>query len=158
MSQPYILLFMGLILIFLEFFLPGAVLGTIGAILLLWSWFSIAAVSESLLEVSLFIGGSLAALYGIVRFALWKIPRSKSSFNIYLKGDQEGYVASGFDKEAIGREGVVLTDLKPGGYILIGNEQHQALSQSGYLSKGEKVIVLSGEGESLIVKKKEKHD
>ena len=60
---------------------------------------------------------------------------------------------SKFEKHAIGKIGIVLTDLKPGGFILIEGKQHQAISQSGYITKGEEVIVVSGQEESLLVKK-----
>lgn len=146
--NPYLLLGLGLVLIFFEFYLPGAILGSLGAIAILASYVVLIQQGASPLEFFLFFALSVAALYALIRFALWRIPRA----SIYLKGDQEGYVASTFDQSAIGKEGEVLTDLKPGGYILIDGIQHQAISLEGYVSKGKKVTVLSGEGESLLVK------
>lgn len=150
--NPYILLALGLVLVFLEFYLPGAILGALGALFILGSYFVLISRGTTPLEFGLFFVGSIAALYGLIKYALWRIPRAKPGRSIYLKGDQSGYVASHFDKKAIGRDGVVLTDLKPGGYILIDGVQHQAISVEGYVSKGKKVNVLSGEGESLLVK------
>jgi len=150
--NPYLLLISGLILIFLEFYLPGAILGTLGALFIVASYIVLVMQGTAPLEFILFFFGSLAAVYGLIRFALWRIPRAKPGRSIYLKGDQTGYVASAFDKTAIGKDGIVLTDLKPGGYILIDGDQHQAISLEGYVSKGKKVTVISGEGESLLVK------
>jgi len=45
-----------------------------------------------------------------------------------------------------------LTDLKPGGYILVEGKQHQALSNTGYIVKGKEVKIIGGQEESLIVK------
>ncbi len=146
--SPYLILLLGLGMIFLEFYLPGAVIGTIGAILVFVSMILFIQQTTSILAIILYILGILAAIALIIKFALWKIPRS----SFYSKDDQEGYVASTYDKNAIGKEGTVISDLKPGGYIIIDGEQHQALSQSGYIEKGAKVIVIDGEGESLIVK------
>ncbi len=150
--NPYLLLILGLVLVFLEFYLPGAVLGALGAIFIISSYVVLIYQGTNPLEFGLFFAGSMAALYGLIRFALWRIPRAKPGRSIYLKGDQAGYMASHFDKNAIGKDGVVLTDLKPGGYILIEGVQHQAISVEGYVSKGKKITVISGEGESLLVK------
>lgn len=146
--SPYLILLLGLLMIFLEFYLPGAIMGTIGAILIFVSMLLFIQQATSILSIALYILGIIAAVALVIKFALWKIPRS----SFYSKDDQEGYVASSFDKNAIGKEAVVISDLKPGGYILVDGDQHQALSQSGYIEKGSRVIVLDGEGESLIVK------
>lgn len=150
---PYILLILGLVLIFFEFYIPGAIMGTLGGLLVFASLIMITTQSTSLLEIFLFYIGTALAIYGLIKFALWRIPRTKGAFSIYSDKDQEGYQASKYDPKAIGKKGTVLSDLKPGGYIVIEGEQHQALSQSGYLPKGTEVLVLGGEGESLIVKK-----
>ncbi len=149
---PFILLALGLVLVFIEFYLPGIILGTIGAILIFASMFLFVQQSESAVAIILYIIGCLAAVALLIKYALWKIPRTKGMFSIYSDKDQQGYQASSYDVSAIGKEGVVLSDLKPGGYILINGAQHQALSQAGYIEKGTKVAVIGGEGESLIVK------
>lgn len=149
--NPFILLLIGLLLIFLEFYIPGAIMGIIGGIMVLTSLILFAYASDSPIYVALYTILTLAALVGLVRFALWRIPRARQGFSIYSGKDQEGYIASTYDRSAIGKRGVVLSDLKPGGYILIDNQQHQAISNAGYLVKGTEVIVISGQEESLIV-------
>lgn len=150
--NPFILLALGLLLVFLEFFLPGAVLGICGGVLILWSVISFAMQSGSPLQTTIYMIAIGVGLVYLIKFALWKIRTSSSRFSIYLKDDQEGYQASKFDHAAIGKKGIVLTDLKPGGFILVDGKQHQAISQSGYLQKGVEVLVLGGQEESLIVK------
>jgi membrane-bound ClpP family serine protease len=89
----------------------------------------------------------------LIKFALWRIRSAPQNRSIYSDNYQKkDYVASTFDTSAIGKTGVVLSDLKPGGYILIDGKQHQAISQTSYVTKGSTVLVLYGEGESLIVK------
>ncbi|MGK5595016.1 MAG: NfeD family protein [Parachlamydiaceae bacterium] len=150
--MPFILLLTGLLLIFLEFYLPGAVMGTAGSLLILASLFLAVIQFQSVWLIAFFFILVSCSVIGIIKYALWKIPRSKS---IYLKSDQEGYVASTYDKSAIGKKAIVLSDLKPGGYILLDGKQEQAISESGYISQGEEVTVVRGEGESLIVIKSE---
>lgn len=145
------LLLIGLFLILAEFYLPGGILAFLAGLSILTA-FVIVAREYSLVETLVFILSSFLAIYGVIRFAIWKIVHAKPDNSIYLKGDQEGYKASGFDSRAIGKIGIVLSDLKPGGYILVDGEQHQAISISGYIPKGDKVIVLSGQEESLMVK------
>lgn len=153
--NAYIFLAIGLILVYLEFFMPGAVLGTIGGIFILSSYFSLINSGSGPIELILFFVGSLVLLTLVIKFALYRIEKNKGGSGIYLSGDQEGYVASTFDKHAIGKEGIVLTDLKPGGFIVVDGKSQPALSLSGYIEKGQTVQIVSGDGESLIVKRKE---
>lgn len=150
---PFILLAVGLLLIFLEFFLPGGVMGTIGALVVLASVALFAMQTDSMVLILLYTIGSIVSVALLFRFALWRIRHGEPGKTIYSDDDQEGFTASVFDKEAIGKIGIVDTDLRPGGHIIVEDKRHSAISRSGYIPKGEKVKVLGGEGESLIVKK-----
>jgi membrane-bound serine protease (ClpP class) len=150
---PYLLAVFALALIFLEFYMPGGILGILGGIALLASYFVLISEGADPLEILLFIGGSLLALALVIKYALWRIPRSKKG--IYLSGDQEGFVSATYDKSAIGKQAVVMTDLKPGGFIQLEGKSHPAISLTGYIEKGKTVKIVSGEGESLLVKLKD---
>jgi membrane-bound serine protease (ClpP class) len=147
-----VLLALGLLLIFIEFYLPGAVMGVAGGIFVAASIFLFAAEVNAAWAVILYLAAVIVVLVYLVKFALWKIRTTKPDRSIYLDSSQEGYVASHYDQKAIGKQGTVLADLKPGGYILIDGVQHQALSEGGYLPKGSLVEVIGGQEESLIVK------
>lgn len=149
---PFLLLFVGLILIFIEFYIPGAIIGIIGSTLILISVILFASQSTSAIAITLYIIGAAVSVGLLIRFALWRIVHAKPDYSIYSDKSQEGYQASSYDAHAIGKTGIVFSDLKPGGYILIDGKQHAAISISGYLPKGIEVKVISGEGESLIVK------
>ncbi|KAF3362007.1 Uncharacterized protein PHSC3_001318 [Chlamydiales bacterium STE3] len=147
---PFVLLAIGLVLVLLEFYLPGAVMGTAGALLILASLFLAVVQFQTSFSIILFFLLAAVAVIAVIKYALWKIPRSNT---IYSEADQQGYVASTYDVSAIGKKGIVFSDLKPGGYILIDGKQEQAISESGYLSQGEEVVIVRGEGDSLIVMK-----
>jgi membrane-bound ClpP family serine protease len=151
--NPYALWIMGLVLIYMEFYIPGAIFGIAGGLLLLISLFVYASHSESAIGLIAYLLGIAGSLAFTIWLAIWRIRAAKPDYSIYSDKDQEGYVASHYDEKAIGKRGIVLSDLKPGGYILIAGVQHQALSESGYIEKGSEVQVLRGEGESLIVKR-----
>lgn len=149
---PFILLALGLVLILFEFYLPGAILGILGGILVLMSIVLVAMQTSSFLWLIVYLIAVVIALICLIKFAIWRIRTAKPSRSIYLSSDQRGYQASSFDASMIGKTGIVATDLKPGGHILIEGKRLQAISQSGYLVKGTEVLVLSGQEESLIVK------
>lgn len=151
--MTFIFFIIGLVLIYLEFYLPGAIMGTAGALLLIASLFLFMMEYQSPLLTILYLGVILGAVASVIKYALWKIPRSKPSQSIYSKDAQNGYFASSFDPNLIGKKGIVVTDLKPGGYILVDGLQVQALSESGYIPSGSEVMILRGEADSLIVKK-----
>lgn len=147
---PFLLVLLGLFLILIEFYLPGALIGIIGGIIIIVGIIFFVSTSSSLLYTSLFIFGTIGAIYLTIRLSLWLIVHSKRG-GIYLRGDQAGYQAAEFDKNAIGKQGIVLTDLKPGGFILVGQEKHPAISVGGYIVKGTTVTVIGGQEQSLLV-------
>lgn len=142
---------LGLVLIYTEFFLPGAIFAILGSIALLISSILCFMRTEALLSVSylLFL---IVATALTCKFALWKMKHSRTKDSFYLEKDQEGFVASSFDHSLIGKRGTVFTELKPAGHILIEGTQYQALSETGFLTKGEHIEVVGGKGSHLIVR------
>lgn len=149
---PFILLAIGLVLIFIEFYLPGAIMGVTGGALVFGSLIMFAMQSGSPLAITAYVICVGLVLAGLVKFAMWRIRTAKPDQSIYSDDAQVGYQASSFDASMIGKKGIVVTDLKPGGHILVDGKRLQAISQSGYLVKGAEVLVLGGQEESLIVK------
>ena len=56
------------------------------------------------------------------------------------------------DKDLVGKEGVVSSDLKPSGHILVEDNYYQAVSKTGYIEKGRNIKVIGGQGARLICK------
>lgn len=71
---------------------------------------------------------------------------------LILKEDQEGFSASEFDHQMIGKVGEVVTELKPAGHIMIEGALFPALSEAGFIDKGKTVKVVGGRGFHLIVR------
>jgi len=142
----------GLIFIYFEFFVPGIVMGVIGG-LFLFAGLTLSLIEQTALIWSLVYAiGMILLLVFTIRLALWKIRHSQNSSHFYLGGDQEGYQASSFKKELIGKNGSALSDLKPSGHVEIEKQSYQAVSDGQYIKKGSKIKVLRGEGARLIVK------
>lgn len=151
MITIFIMLVLGLLFVFMEFYIPGAILGIIGSILLVVSVVLFATESDSLAMALLYMVFVFALVGMLIHYTLKKIPQSKSRFSIYSNKDQKGYKASSYDASVIGKKGTVIADLKPGGYILVEGKKHQAISLSGYIARGLEVDIVGGQEESLIV-------
>ena len=146
-----VLCLIGFILIYLEFFLPGSLIGVIGGILIL-----VGAIYFSLLEIPLgykvlYSIGSLGIIFLTCKLAIWMMKRGQKD-TFYLSANQEGFVASSFDKIFFGMKGETLCDLKPSGFILVEGNRFQALSEGEFIRKGTKIVILNGRGSHYIVK------
>lgn len=128
-------------------------MGIAGGIFILLSLILFATQTDSIVAVALYVIGSCVGMVILIKFAIWRIRTAKPQRSIYSNAAQDGYQAVGYDATAIGKEGIVLTDLKPGGFIIVEGKQQPAISQEGYLSKGTKVKVVGGEESNLIVRK-----
>lgn len=151
MITAFILLALGLLVIFLEFFLPGGILGVAGGVLLIVSIVFFAMATDSILLIFSYLILNILLLVVLITFTLRYIKKGKTT-GIYLNSAQEGYLASEFDKTLIGKSGEALTDLKPAGHILVEGKRYQAVSKTGYLDKGSKIEIVAGEGAHFIVK------
>ncbi len=143
----------GILLIFLEFFLPGAVLAVLGSLALLVSIGLFFAEYPALWGIG-YMFSILLAVFLVCKFALWRLQRGRLGGKFFHGEDQEGYTASTFDSSLIGKEGIVSTELKPAGYILVDGKQYQALSETGFISKDTPIQIISGKGSHLIVRPK----
>ncbi len=158
MFWPILLLMCGLVLVFIEFYLPGAILGTIGAILLVLAVVFFALQATALWPVLLFFLVTVGLVVLTIKFALWSIRAARPDRSIYSRHDQEGFQASAFESSLVGEQGIVDADLKPAGFILIEGKRYQALSKTGYLPRGVEVVVTGGEGAHLVVKRIKKEE
>ncbi|MDN3504173.1 MAG: NfeD family protein [Rhabdochlamydiaceae bacterium] len=146
------LLLISLLLIYLEFYLPGGIPGTFGAILLLGSVFTFYTEFQSIQwSIAYFISALLFSAMTCL-FAIRNIKRSGVHNTMYLAADQKGYMASSYNKEVVGLKGEAITSLRLSGHIEIEGRQYQAMSKNQFIEKGEKVIVIGGQGSYLLVK------
>lgn len=142
---------LSLILIYLEFFVPGIVLGVLGGAGFCISIVLFAFECGDLWPIVSFLVACVVCLVITIRLALHKM-KQKPAF--FASEEQSGYTASFYDKTFIGKEGKAASDLKPSGHILVKGEKVQAVSESQYIKKGESVMVVGGEGARLIVRRK----
>jgi membrane-bound ClpP family serine protease len=151
---PFILLFIGLLLIFLEFYTPGGILAVGGGLFFLAAIYAFIVNTDSALVSAFFILSTFILLTLTIKFALFQIKKSAAKNSFYLADDQAGYKACSFHTGLIGSEGTALCDLGPSGYILLDGKRYAATCRDSYIDKGTDIIVVGGEGTQLIVKEK----
>ncbi len=139
----------GLFLLFLEFFLPGAIMAIGGSLLLMASLFVYYMTYPIDGFFLLYCLGLAIAVYLIVRLGIHQIRSAKKT--MYLDTDQEGYQACIYPKELIGKTGFALNDLRPSGHIRVEEKTFQALAKTGFIEKGTSIHVIGGQGSHLIV-------
>ena len=152
MIAPYAMLVVGLLLVYMEFFLPGGIMGTCGAVLLISGIVFFALHAGNALHIFFFALASFLGTAAVIQLALKRLKSSDQESSVYLSADQEGFRAPVFDQNMIGKVGSVLTDLKPSGHVLIEGSRLQAVSKMAYIEKGSSVVVVGGKGAYLIVK------
>ena len=163
MSDLLVIL-MGMLFLMLEAFVfPGfGVAGVAGIIFILWGLYLLllpdVPVGEEVLSQAsngLIIGiiGGLVGLVLLFRaMTKTKFWRDLTSPDIQKKED--GYVASFGWENLVGEEALTETDLHPSGWINVGNERVFALSEGNFIDKDVKVVILSVDGNRVVVRKK----
>jgi membrane-bound ClpP family serine protease len=148
MLAAIILSLMGLVLIYLEFFLPGGIFAIGGTLLLLSSLLMVILIKTNIFYFFIYMAVLIFLVYIVLKFALKKL---KSNKNIFLESDQEGFCASIYEKDLIGEIGIAFTDLRPSGKIFINKTYYSATSKKKFIEKGSKIQVVDGESANLIV-------
>ena len=155
---------MGMLFLMLEAFVfPGfGLAGVAGIVFILWGLYLLllpdVPVGEEVLSQAsngLIIGiiGGLVGLVLLFRaMTKTKFWRDLTSPDIQKKED--GYVASFGWEKLVGEEALTETDLHPSGWINVGKERVFALSEGNFIDKNEKVVILSVDGNRVVVRKK----
>ncbi|WML25541.1 NfeD family protein [Neobacillus sp. OS1-33] len=143
----------GLLLIFLEFFLPGAISGTLGVAALILSLF-LAGEDAIQIGVSILIAIFLSVL---VFFMMIKIFDKKLIlFNKMVLFDsakkEDGYVSNINRIDLMGKEGIALTILRPAGTVIINSERVDVVSEGGFIEQNAAVKVIKVEGARIVVR------
>ncbi|MGG1677462.1 nodulation protein NfeD [Neobacillus sp. NRS-1170] len=143
----------GILLIFLEFFLPGAISGTLGVAALILSLF-LAGENALQMGVSILIAIFISIL---IFFLMIKVFGKKLIlFNRMVLSEsarkEDGYVSNINRTELIGKEGIALTILRPAGTAIIQNERIDVVSEGGFIEQNASVKVIKVEGARIVVR------
>lgn len=170
-SWVFVMFAAGLILLILEFWvIPGTfVAGTVGLVLML-SALVIAMVDVDMMDsftdsknglVSLTDLIEKPVIYLAVAFILSGVGGSLvmrflpsmpmyNSLAISVELDQGTGLELDYET-LIGSEGVVMTELRPAGKVMIDGTLHEVVSERGFIAVGEQVKVISADGMRILV-------
>ncbi|MGH7517126.1 MAG: NfeD family protein [Gemmatimonadales bacterium] len=159
--EEVLLLGAGLIALAVEvFLLPGFGLagvlgiGLFGAAIVLAMTGTAATLSDfsqavAVLAASLVI--TVAVIYAWVRH----LPNSGRLSGLLLHGGlaaEGGYISAPMRDDLVGRDAVAVTDLRPSGTALVGEERVDVVTEGEFITQGSPLRVLRSEGYRLVVR------
>ena len=142
----------GMILILAEFFVPGAVLGILGAIALT---VSTVLGCYAYRDYAVFIiVGEFAGAVAVILLGMALLPRTGAGKRLILQDSQQqaaGFTAVESNLSLLGKEAKVLTALRPAGTILLDGKRLDAVSNGTIIDAGEQVRVIEVQGNRIVV-------
>lgn len=151
MNTIIVLVLVGFLLIAAEMFLPGLVLGILGAILL------IAAIIISFTQYGIEAGTIVSAIILVattVGFFVWMavFPRTAIGKKLTLSRSLEDPACDvGL---LVGLDGVAVTPLRPAGTALIDGHKVDVVAESSYIERNDPILVIAAKGSRVMVRKK----
>ncbi|WP_071395815.1 NfeD family protein [Bacillus tuaregi] len=143
----------GIILILLELVLPGGIIGIFGFGAFLASFF-LAGNNFVQMGISLLIAFSISILACVVMIKVYdkKMKFFKKLILTDSTSTEQGYVSNQNRTELVGVVGTCLTDLRPSGMVVIGEERIDVVSEGEFIAKGSQVKVVKTEGSRIVVR------
>jgi len=152
MNLSLFLYLLGLVLICLEIFVPGGILGIIGFLLIMGSiW--IAFIRLGRVGGSYFLVGSLAlamlSVYAVMRFGT----KTRLSRKLFLQSTEEGFESTSENLDYLeGKTGISITTLRPSGKALINGRKVNVVTEGLFIPKGRRLKVVVAEGNRVVVR------
>jgi membrane-bound serine protease (ClpP class) len=147
------LIFSGAVLMALEVFVPGGIVGTIGVLLLIGAAFAAITGVGGLLGIALAV---LSVTFGCVMLYLVVklFPNSFVGKNLSLSADmRESHAENAALAGLLGAEGVARTILRPAGFAELHGKRIDVVTHGEIVEEGAKVRVVEIEGNRVVVVK-----
>lgn len=151
--ESIVLFVVGIVLIILEFFVPGGIVGVLGFLAITGSLF-LATDNIVNMGVSILTAIGIAIVTSIIMVKV--LGKRMKIFNKIILRDststESGYVSNKNRTELIGLEGITLTPLRPAGTVLIEDERIDVVSEGSFVQKDKKVKIIKVEGSRVVVR------
>ncbi|MGD6872689.1 NfeD family protein [Sutcliffiella horikoshii] len=151
--ETIILFVVGVVLIVLELFVPGGILGILGLGAVVTSFFlatdDIAGMGLSLLIAMLVTIIAMVLLFTVFgkKIRLFDRIVLRDSTNT-----EQGYVSNVSRIELVGQEGVTMTPLRPAGTAVINEERIDVVTEGNFIGANKKVRIVKAEGSRIVVR------
>ncbi|MCS4485559.1 NfeD family protein [Staphylococcus americanisciuri] len=152
-ATTLILFTIGIILVIIELFVIGAILGLIGMGLII---FSLITIGDNLpmMLFNVIVALILSIIEWVILVNFFK--KTIALFdNVVLKDStnkESGYTSHNDRSHLVGELATTLTDLRPAGIILLNNERIDAVSEGPFISKNVQVKIIEVEGTRVVVR------
>jgi membrane-bound serine protease (ClpP class) len=153
----YILFSTGVLMVIMEIFLPGGILGTLGGIALAGA---VITGFFAFPGMGLFIFFMVICIVAVC-IVIWLkyFPKTPIGKSMTLSGNEKGYKSFGDSYlELLGKTGEAVTQLRPAGSIKIGGKKYSVVTRGSIVEKGQQVEVIKVAGNRLIVKEVKSDD
>ena len=151
--EAIVLLILGIILIILEFFVPGGIIGLLGFGAILGSLF-MSGYDFGHMLISIAIALVVAIVAAVILYR--SIGMEKGIFRHIILRDRTttelGYVSSVNRLELIGLVGKTVTPLRPSGTAIFENERLDVVSEGGFVEIDKEVKIVKVEGMRVVVR------
>ncbi|ELK4506303.1 TPA: serine protease [Staphylococcus pseudintermedius] len=152
-SFTLMLFVIGVLLLLVELFVFGAVLGIIGITLIIISFVTLGD-NLSMMLFNVVFASILTLIEWVVLVKFFK--KSIAIFDkVVLKDStskESGYTSHNDRSHLVGEIAVSYTDLRPSGIIILNNERIDAVSEGSFISKDMKVAIIEVEGTRVVVR------
>uniref|UniRef100_UPI00406CB53D NfeD family protein n=1 Tax=Peribacillus sp. FSL E2-0159 TaxID=2975289 RepID=UPI00406CB53D len=143
----------GVILVLVEFFIPGGIIGLLGFTAIVGSLF-LATGDPVHMTISLLIAVTVSILVFILLVKVFG--KQMKFFKKMILTDatktEQGYVSNPNRLDLLGVEGKALTDLRPSGTALVKEERVDVVTEGSFISKGSSIIIIKVEGSRVVVR------
>lgn len=148
----FTLLLTGFILIGLEIFIPGGILGIIGGV----AWLAAAGVGfRNFSEPWNLVSGISLLVCGVLTFVVWikYFPKSRMGKVLSLQADGRNHKSHNVENFEIGTVGEALSTLRPSGFATINGQRVDVIADGEWIEAGEPIKISSTSGGHVSVVK-----
>jgi len=152
MQLIIILFLIGLLLIFIELFLPaGGLLGLIGAICLICS--AVIAFRDKGFDIGFAVSivGVIATVI-LIAAGLVIFPQTPIGRHLTLRKSIDQRGTAPLHPELVSQEGVALSDLRPAGVVEIDGKKFDVVTSGEMIDTGSCIVVKAVEGLRIVVR------
>lgn len=152
MNSVILLFLTGLLLLGVEVFVPGAILGLMGGALLLGGCV-LAFINFGLTGGVIAVAAALLLTGLLLWFEFKILPRTAMGRRLFLRTENAARSQPDVAEPAavVGRAAEALTALAPTGYVAIDGRRYEAFSRTGFVERGARVAVVGVDTFRLIV-------
>jgi len=150
MNLIIILFSVGILLLGLEVFMPGAVLGILGGAAMVLG--CVVAFNKLGLAGGFASAGIAVALLALTMFLeFYLLPRTRVGRQMFVHSTSGSEQKPAAPEELIGRPAEALTILAPSGYVAVDGRRYEAFCQTGHAPKGAQLRVTGRDSFRLLV-------